>query len=171
MNRGAIVAKGAGALWAWVPGLLLTSMLTGLGVLVWLAVDDPHFALEPNYYDKAVHWDQARARASTSLALGLATTVSPALYKAADGSIDLEVAVDDRTLARFAGAAVELEAFPNAYAAQVQRLTLHEAAPGVYRGKLERGVLGLWELRLKVSRGSERFEQTLRRDVLSGGPT
>jgi hypothetical protein len=145
-------------------------MLAGLGVLVWLAVDDPHFALEANYYDKAVRWDQARARANESRALGLATTVSPALYRAADGTIAIEVALDDRDRARFAGAAVALEAFPNAYANRIQRITLREAAPGVYRGRLERGVVGLWELRLTVSRGTQRFEQTLRRDVLNGGP-
>jgi nitrogen fixation protein FixH len=159
----------AGRVWAWVPALLLGSMLAGMGVLVSIAVDDPHFALEPDYYDKAVHWDRARAETSASQALGLQLTVSPTLDRAADGSVELEVSIADSARAPFAGAAVELEAFPNAYRNRAQRITLREAAPGVYRGKLERGDLGLWELRLAVSRGADRFHETLRRDVRKGG--
>jgi len=144
-------------------------MLSGMGVLVSIAVNDPHFALEPDYYDKAVHWDRARAEATASKALGLGLTLVPALERRGDGCVELELFVADRAHAAFAGANVELEAFPNAYRNRAQRLTLREAAPGVYRGKLERGELGLWELRFAVSRGAERFHAALRRDVRPGG--
>lgn len=169
MNGSSLATSRAGKFWACVPALLLGSMLAGMGVLVSVALDDPHFALEPDYYDKAVHWDRSRAEATASQALGLRLTISPALHRAADGSVELEVSVADRTRAPFSGATVELEAFPNAYRNRAQRLTLRESSPGVYRGKLEHGDLGLWELRVAVSRGAERFHEALRRDVLKGG--
>lgn len=159
----------AGRVWAWVPALLLGSMLVGLGTLARIAVDDPHFALEPNYYDKAVHWDRARAEANASQALGLTLSLAPTLYRDADGSVLVELAVADRERAPLAGAQVELEAFPNAYASRAQRVTLHEAAPGLYRGKLEHGLVGLWELRVSVTRGADHFRHDLRRDVLKRG--
>ena len=159
----------AGRVWAWVPALLLGSMLAGMGVLVSIAVDDPHFALESNYYDKAVHWDASRAEAKASRALGLSLSLAPTLERAADGTVSVELGVAEPGRAAFAGGTVELEAFPNAYAKQVQRVTLRETSPGVYRGRLERSVLGLWELRVTVSRGAERFHEVLRRDVLRGG--
>jgi nitrogen fixation protein FixH len=144
-------------------------MLSGMGVLVSIAVNDPHFALEPDYYDKAVHWDRARAEARASQALGLQLTVSPTLQRGPGGSVELELVVTDRASIAFTGATVELEAFPNAYRNRTQRVSLLEAAPGIYRGKLEGGELGLWELRFAVSRGAERFHEALRRDVRRGG--
>lgn len=160
---------GGKSLWAFVPALLLGSMLVGLATLVAIAVDDPHFALEPSYYDKAVHWDRSRAEAAESRALGLELKLADALYRAADGSITLELRVADRAREVFAGGTVEVEAIPNAYATQAQRISLREVAPGVYRGELKHGVLGLWELRVSVARGTQRFRDSLRRDVLKGG--
>ena len=65
------VAAGSGTFWAWVPATLLGAMLLGLGTMAYIAIDDPSFALEPNYYDKAVHWDRSQAEARSSQALGL----------------------------------------------------------------------------------------------------
>lgn len=169
MTREMAPTSRAGRVWAWVPALLLGSMLVGLGTLVTIAVDDPHFALEPNYYDKAVHWDRARAEASASEALGLTLSLAPALYREADGSVELELAISDRGGAPFARAQVEIEAFPNAYASRKQHLQLQEVAPGRYRGKLEQGLLGLWELRVGLTRDADRFHHDLRRDVLKRG--
>jgi nitrogen fixation protein FixH len=140
-----------------------------MGVLVSIAVDDPHFALESNYYDKAVHWDTSRAEAKASSALGLELALAPTLERAADGTVTLELGVADRGHTGFVGGTVQIEAFPNAYAKEVQRVTLRETSPGVYRGQLARSVLGLWELRVTVTRGRERFYEVLRRDVLRGG--
>src|SRR5215207_10712207 len=137
----------SGAVWAWVPALLLGSMLLGLGVLAYVAIDDPHFALEPNYYDKAVHWDRTQSEARNSAALGLELTLTQPLALAADGSLELELRVTDRERVVQSEAVVELEAFPNAYASLVERLTLNETSPGVYRARLSGRTTGLWELR------------------------
>lgn len=154
--------------WAWVPLLLLGSMLLGLGTLAHIAMDDPHFALEPNYYDKAVHWDSARAERSESRAVWLHLTLTEPRVDAS-GSAELELRITDAAGAAFPNAAVAAVAFPNAFATRIQRLTLTEAGPGVYRAKLERSVLGVWELRITVERGAARYHEVLRPQLRKAG--
>jgi len=157
-----------GAVWAWVPALLLGSMLLGLGVLAYIAIDDPHFALEPNYYDKAVHWDRTQREAREGAALGLEVALTKPLALAVDGALEVEVRITERERALLGPAVVELEAFPNAYASRVERVTLSETSPGVYRARLRGQSRGLWELRFTVAKGRLRFHQSIRRDVVQG---
>jgi hypothetical protein len=155
------------SLWAWVPVGLLGAMFAGLGTLTYIALDDPHFALEPDYYEKAVHWDRAQALARESAATGINAEVGP-LVRSADGSVELQLRLLDRDAKPVVGASVSLEAFPNAFANQVERPALREVAPGVYAGRLSRAVLGVWELRLNATLGALQFRQVLRQDVTKG---
>jgi nitrogen fixation protein FixH len=159
----------SGTFWAWVPATLLGAMLLGLGTMAYIAIDDPSFALEPNYYDKAVHWDRSQAEARSSQALGLRLSLLQPPQVSAQGEVELVLGVRDRQDLPVQGAAVELEAFPNAFAARLQQISLQEASPGVYRARLSQGVGGLWELRFKVTQGASRFRQVLRVDVSKGG--
>ena len=168
MNEPNEVTSRAGHFWAWLPAMLLGSMLLGLGVLTYLAVDDPSFALEPNYYDKAVRWDRTQAEARESERLGLQLLLSGPLTLTSDGGVELELRISDRTSTPLRAAAVTLEAFPNAFAGRVEHVTLREVAPGVYRGRLSRGVRGLWELRFDVRQGAQHFREVLRHDVARG---
>lgn len=159
--------RASGTFWAWVPALLLGSMLSGLGTLAYIALDDPHFALEPNYYDKAVHWDSARAAAQRSRETGFSVELAPLVEHGGVVSIVLELR--DRQQHPVAGAELLLEAFPNAYASRVERLRLREVSPGTYAGELRGAVPGLWELRLTATSATTHFEQVVRSDVSKGG--
>jgi hypothetical protein len=167
MNDSTPAPANTGSFWAWVPALLLGSMLVGLGTLAYIAIDDPGFALEPNYYDKAVHWDQSQAAGRESDALGLELALAP-LTVVKGGQVQLELTVNARGGSPFTGGDVRVEAFPNAFASRIERVALRETAPGVYSGGLPRGVLGLWELRVTLKRGALNFQQILRRDVAKG---
>ena len=158
----------AGRFWAWVPALLLGSMLAGLGTLTCIAVNDPHFALEPDYYAKAVKWDRTQAQAAESAASGIQLSLLQPLTADAGGHVELRVNVVDREHAPLTQAQVQLEAFPNAYASRIQRAVLRELEPGVYGCQLERAGAGLWELRLNVTQGSRSFRQVLRQDIGKG---
>jgi len=157
------------SLWAWVPVGILGTMFVGLGTLAYIAVDDPHFALEPDYYDKAVHWDRSQALARASAATGLQAEIAP-LRRSADGAVAVRLRLLDRDAKPIVGARVSVEAFPNAFANRIERPTLREVEPGVYAGQLSRGVLGVWELRLTATQGALRFHEVLRRDVGQGDP-
>lgn len=159
--------QAAGRRWAWAPVLLLGSMLSGLATLTYIAVDDPHFALEPNYYDKAVHWDQARTAAQQSHQTGFRAELAPLLESG--GVAELRLQLRDRNGAPVVGATVAVEAFPNAYAARVARTTLREVAPGTYAAQLHGAAPGLWELRLSATSASRHFQQIFRRDITKRG--
>jgi nitrogen fixation protein FixH len=157
--------SGAGtSVWAWVPAGLLASMLCGLGLLAYIATDDPHFALEPDYYDKAVHWDRSQSEARESDSSGIGAELGE-LVVGSDGRVQVKLRLLDRDGAPIHGAEVRAFAFANAYAARALRLELREEEPGAYTAWIERPALGLWELRLEADVGARHFRRTLRRDV------
>jgi hypothetical protein len=115
-----------------------------------------------------VHWDRTQREARDSAALGLQLTIAKALVVSADGTVEVELRVNDRQQVPLSFAVVELEAFANAYANQIERVTLRETSPGVYRGRFKARARGLWELRFEIVTASSRFRQSLRRDVGKG---
>ncbi len=156
--------------WAYAPVLLLGSMLAGLGTLASVAINDEGFALEPDYYAKAVAWDEAQAQAADDARLGFQLDLTGPLLARADGSARLEVSLIDREGVRLSGATLAVEAFPNAHAQRSHRLELRELSPGVYAAELRHGERGLWELRFVVSHAGRRFTQILRRDMGGRAP-
>jgi hypothetical protein len=147
-------------IWPWVPGGLLASMLTGLGTLAVIATNDPGFALERDYYRKAVRYDREVAQRTENARLGwkLGATLS---RDETGGTTSLLVTAEDPH-GPLAGARVTVEAIENARASTVYDLTLVEGSRGSYRGSLPSRRGGLWELRLRADRGSERFTQVAR---------
>ena len=168
MTQSNEIASGSGRLWAWVPALLLGTMFIGLGTMAYVAIDDPNFALESNYYDKAVHWDASQLQARQSNELGLKLELTAPLAIGKGGAVEVQLSVKDRRSLAFSGAQVDVEAFPNAYASRVEQITLRETTPGVYTGELKGGVRGLWELRVVVKQGALRYGEVLRHDVVKG---
>ncbi|HXK19777.1 MAG TPA: FixH family protein, partial [Polyangiaceae bacterium] len=142
------------------------SMFFGIGTLAFIAIDDPNFALEPDYYRKALHWDRNQAQLRENDALGYELRLREPLVISAAGSVQVELELKSPAGAAISGATLEVEAFPNAFAGNVEHLVLREVAPGVYTGQIAHGLLGLWELRCAVSVGSAHYARALRTDVL-----
>ena len=152
--------------WYWPVGvvaLLVGGAGANIGLMI-VANRDPSFAVEPDYYRKAVEWDRAMAQEARNATLGW--RVSARLEPADAGRARLVALVRDRAGAPVAGAAVAVEAFPSARARQIATFTLAPAdGAGVYAVTLPRARPGLWELRLRVARGAEVFTRTLSRDL------
>ena len=147
------------------PTLIITVLVGNLllGVfLVRLANSDTHFAVEPDFYRRAVEWDATQAQARANVALGW--RIEPILGPlAATGPTPLAVAVHDAAGAPVAGATVTLEALQVAHASERITAALQpDTAAGRYVAPVELPREGLWELRVAVSRGSERFTGDLR---------
>lgn len=155
----------------WIPKeriwpTLIITVLAGnlvLGVfLVRLANSDRHFAVEPDYYRRAVEWDATQAQARANRALGW--TIEPTLGPlAATGPTPLALAVRDATGAPVDGATVTLEARQVAHASEL--VTAHlpaDGASGRYAAAVVLPREGIWELRIAVARGPERFTDDLR---------
>ena len=149
--------------WPWVPAGLLSCMLAGLGTMAIIATHDPGFALERDYYQKAVHYDREIAQRGENARLGWSVSTEFE-FGIASGDPSLTVEVRDAA-GPVTGAQVSVEALRNADAHNPIDATLVERAPGKYQGRLPMRRAGLWELRLTFERGRERFTAVERRDV------
>lgn len=145
--------------WAWFPVGLLGLLVSVQAVLFKLSSGDESFAIEPEYYQKAVNWDARAREARASESLGWHTQ---ATMEQAGAVTTLRVTLSDNADQAVSNAVVVVAAFPNARANQVQHLTLKEVEPGVYESALAVTHGGLWELRLSAHTASQTFTKTLR---------
>jgi nitrogen fixation protein FixH len=142
--------------------LIGTQLLVLRGVL-----HDPSFAVEEDYYQKAVDWDahQEQARLNAELGWSLAVRLEPG-----EAGARVQVALASADGAPLDGATVVVEAFHNARASNVSRAELREVEPALYRGSIPARRPGLWELRLSARRSGQLYTEVVRRELdLPGG--
>lgn len=154
--------NGKGRRWALVPVALLLASTLGVGSMASIAARDPGFALEKDYYARAVHWDGEQAQQAENLRLRYELSVEPVL---APGGVELLVRLAEPSGQPLSGAALRAEAFANARSADRRELVFVESAPGAYRATVPAPRAGLWELRFVATRGSDRFSQTVRQEL------
>jgi nitrogen fixation protein FixH len=153
--------------WYW-PLLVVGLLASGVGSNLYFmgrALSDPSFAVEPDYYAKAVAWDahQEQARENAELGWSLVLTVGPA--DLATGRARVVAQLADRDGRPVPGLAVGLEAFHNARAADVVRGSLTETPAHDYAGELAVLRPGLWEFRIAAERGAETFTAVVEQDA------
>jgi hypothetical protein len=152
--------------WYW-PVAIVALLVGGAGANIGLMIvanRDASFAVEPDYYRKAVEWDRTMAQEARNAELGW--TVAARLERAEAGRARLVALVRDRAGALLTGAAVVAEAFPSARAREITTFVLGPTGEaGAYAVTLPHARPGLWEVRLRVTRGGEVFTRTLSRDL------
>lgn len=151
----------------WLVFGLLGMNFAIVGTTITLATRDMHFAVEPDYYQRAVDWDVSQAEIARSEALGWRVTVSAAEARSAAGMRTLTVRIVDARGDALEGAVVDGIAFHHGDASRRAAVTLLERGPGVYQGEVGLLDAGLHEVRLVVQRGEERFVASARQDWLS----
>jgi nitrogen fixation protein FixH len=158
--------KSTGRFWALFPVVLLGSSLLGLGTLASIAMRDPSFALERDYYQRAVRFEDEQAQRAENQRLGyqLELEVHPAADRAR-----LVLTLSSKHGAPLPSASLRAEAFANARAADIREVEFRLGADGRYHAELDREVPGLWEFRVVVVNGPERFTAIVRRDVPRAG--
>jgi len=135
---------------------------------IWVAVianDDPSFAVEHDYYRKAVQWDSTMMQARENERLGWRIEPKFGPVGARDGST-LSVTLTDSTRAPIRDAKIDVTAFFNARADSVFHAELRDSG-STYDAKLPIRHIGAWELRFDVHRGRERFTNTARIDAVA----
>jgi len=145
-----------------IAGALAVHALAWVAV-AYLATSNPTYAVEEDYYQKALAWDASQAQAARSAALGW--QVEPTIERAElPGSEPvILLAITDRSGEPLEGATVSLEAFHNSRADRILRVVLESSSAGLYRAQLPMHQNGQWELRLAVTRGEDYFTTALRR--------
>jgi nitrogen fixation protein FixH len=151
----------------WWPFFVIALLVGGAGAnvaLMVIATRDPSFAVEPDYYQKALRWDDAMAQERENAALGW--SVEAGVDSATrSGSTRIVLRVSDRDGAPVEDATVRVTAFHNARASQIVAATLAPTRGGRYSAPLPLDRPGLWELRVRVEQGDRIFTQTIARDV------
>jgi len=149
-----------GSLWPWIiAGALALHVFASL-VVVFMATSNPSYAVEEDYYQKALHWNDKRAQDRTNEELGwiLDLEVHPAA--APGGEPVLEVRLTDADGEPVEGAVVAVETFHNTRANDILRASLDSVGEGIYRTTLPMKHNGRWELRFTVDRGQDHFTHT-----------
>ncbi len=143
----------------WWPVGIVTVLALSTAGQVWFAVvanRDKAFAVEGDYYNKAVHWDDELAQRQRNALLGWRIVPSLQL-KGGRGEGMLSVELRDSAGVAITGADVQVQAMNNARAASAISATLFEVGAGTYRAPLAAQRAGEWELRFSVRRCAERF--------------
>lgn len=132
---------------------------------IWMARvagSDPHFAIEPDYYRRAVNWDSTMAQSRRDRALGWRAVASVQ-------RMDARAAIVRLTLTDSAGVVITpdslaVEVLPVAHAGRVQSPALTRVGDG-YEGELAAADAGLWDVSVRAVRGSDRFTARLRTEL------
>lgn len=155
--------RSPGSWWAYAPAGLLLFLMSIVSTMVVISTNDPGFAVEPNYYEKAVSWDEQRAQLVHNDALGWTTQWE--LADAGDphkARARLQLRLVDRTGTPIMGAIVSIQGFHNARASQIQHLGVRETGGGRYEALVEVRHAGLWEFRLHVAHQGQVYTEVHR---------
>ena len=146
-----------------VCALLGACVVTQISFL-YIAGSDPSVVAEPDYYAKAVHWEDRQRQERINSELGWEGEVELGQEQSGTRRVRLRLATS--TGAPVDCRLVRAELFHKAQAGRAFRGTLARTAiPGVYEASLPLRRAGLWELRLEAWQGEARF--TLRRDLVA----
>lgn len=152
-----------GTMWPFVIAGALGLHVVGSLVMVYFATSNESYAVEPDYYQKALAWNDKRAQDRHNVELGwqLEFTVEPAaqgqdpILRAALKAADCEPVT---------GASMAVEAFANARRDEVLTAILNPADSG-YETTMPLRRDGLWEFRFTVTRNDELFTYTDTRHI------
>jgi nitrogen fixation protein FixH len=134
-------------------------------IVVAVATRDPSFAVEPDYYRKALAWNATMAQEERNARLGWRADV--ALDPAPPGGAATQIVLEltDGNAKPVENARISIDALHNARAADVVTVSLDPRGGGRYIGTLPRTRPGLWELRVTAEHGSERFTAMVTREL------
>jgi hypothetical protein len=144
-----------GSLWPWIVGGALALHVVGSMVMVYIATSNDSYAVEPDYYAKALAWDERRAQEQTNAELGwtLDFVVEPA---AAGADPVLRVDLTDASGQPLSDATISVETFSNLHRGDVVTATLRATDAGFEAMMPMRGA-GRWEFRFSAQRGDDLF--------------
>jgi nitrogen fixation protein FixH len=151
------IGPGAGRMWpAMIVGLISLNASI-VAVTVFFAFSDKSVATEPDYYTKALNYNDTILQRATNQRL--AWRLTPSLRPASDGrSIELAASLADRDGAPIAGARIETIAFASVRSGARQQLQLAASrAPGEYTAPIRIDRPGQWYLRFTVVSGADTF--------------
>ncbi len=155
-----------GKIWPW----LLVSLLSfGCGMNIYMvivAVNDPSFAIEKNYYKKAINWDQTMAQRNINAKLQwrIDLKTEPLLVDK-KARLRFHATVLDRSGKIVPEAHVSAEVFHNARSNQRVSVDLTRRSTNVHQGEVAFHRRGVWIFHFTVNKGKLQYTQKVRREI------
>lgn len=145
-------SRRAGLFWgSLVVGLLGIQVVVGVGAVI-LATGDPSVSVVPDYYDKALRWDDEKQSRADSEALGWQADISVPGGADRNGDRTVVVRLRDEEGTAIDGAAVIMSVYHHARASELQELELRGHGDGHYSGTARMPQGGLWQFELRSIR-------------------
>ena len=148
---------------------LLSAQVLLLSGMVYIATSDRSFAVEPDYYQKGLNWDDIAAQQRRNTKLGWKLSLE---FGDPTGPLDereLRCTLVDRDGVPMEGAFIDMIAFPHARGTERELAMLEPEGDGVYVTPMRFQRKGLWEFRFVVRRDPEIFTHVERMDVYPPG--
>ncbi|MEM7167149.1 MAG: FixH family protein [Planctomycetota bacterium] len=143
--------------WQWPIAIGAFLSLTAIADITTLYVASTHptLAAEPDYYAKALRWDQEQRQRQDGARLGWQFDVIE-FGRNPGGFTEVGLKVADATGSAIHEANISLEAFHVTRPKLVSKVELTEAAPGFYVGRVLSGRrAGPWKLNFRCERGED----------------
>jgi hypothetical protein len=142
---------------------LLVLHVVGMMSAVFIATHDRSFVVLPDYYKRALQWDERKAQQLASDQLGWKRTLTLGTLGTLDTaskSQPVSIRLSDKEGVDLEDLAVSISAAPELEPAHAQTFTLRHEGRGVYVGTLSVPVFGSWLFDIKASRGEQQFIST-----------
>ena len=157
--------KSKGSYWPWLlVGLLVASAGANIGMVI-TAVRDPSFAVEKDYYKKALKWDNQMAQQKQNRKLGWKIKLLATQHPKSKRAVVLQATLVNRSKQPIRGASLASLSFANARAGMRNQVVFAEKKPGVYQAVMPRLYKGLWIFRMTAKQDKHQFTQTIRLDL------
>jgi nitrogen fixation protein FixH len=143
-----------------ITGVLAATVAANIWVAV-IANDDPSFAIEQDYYQKAITWDSTLAQGRENVKLGWRLTPRLGIV-AKTGKAQVTATLTDSAGAPISAALVKVSALAVARANEVHETTLAALGAGEYGAQFDSRRQGQWELRFDVRAGPVHFTDIAR---------
>lgn len=148
-------ARKPGWYWPWVIVGVIALQASVILVTVYIAVGPESRAVEPDYYQQALEWDEQAAERRTPERLGWTVAFDVADPQGPFPQRTLEATLTDAD-GPIEDATVKAVLFPTADAGSRTEVPLVPAGEGRYRAEATMTHKGLWEIRLTIERGEDR---------------
>lgn len=143
-----------------MPAVVL-GLLGGHMVFIFTAIaigtGDPSFAVVPDYYQKAVDYDEKKALLAQSEKLGWSVDVSASDSADATGQRELIVQIRDAQGKPVGDRVVSIEGYHRARAGEPVSMQCVEVLPGQYVGKARMSREGFWQFTIDARGDGARF--------------
>jgi nitrogen fixation protein FixH len=149
--------------------ILITSLIcihiVSVVTMVIVATHDRSFAVEPDFYQKGLHYDQAIQQRRENDRLGWSVKVEVSQPLSGTNMRNVTCRLMDRDGKPLEGAKIDLAAFAHLRASNVQTCALVPQDTGQYAGTIAFADPGIWEFRLVVAHGKDTFAHVVRQQI------